>query len=160
MTKNSQFPFLKIATDAFGEAAIQALYSMGAVSLVQENATRKMDNTPDGDVTAIIHFTGHRDGYFSVSFSQSFVGNNFEKATKEETDDEADKSLEEEIGKFASRIAASARDQLQSQDYGIFPTSATVIHGKNESLPRTREGAPFLIPFRTGDGHIYLEIDF
>ncbi len=159
MATNPGFFFGRTAADAFGEATIQALYSIEVLSLVRGNSTRKMDNTPNGDVTAIVHFTGNRDGYFSIGFSRSFAGNHFENMT-DESADETNEDLEEEIGKFASKIAAGARDQLQSQGHDIFPTSITVIHGNDETLPRTRAGTPILTPFKTGDGNIYLEVDF
>ena len=159
MTPNSETPFWDTAKETFNDAAIRVLYSAGIVSLVRGNSTLKNDNVPLGDVTVVIHFTGHRDGFFSASFSQMFADKFAIIATQEKTPS-SDDLMDEEIGKFASQIANDGRSQLKDRGYEIFPTSLTVIHGKIEKIPRTRGGSPMLTPFRTEDGDFYLEVDF
>jgi CheY-specific phosphatase CheX len=159
MTSNSETPFWDTAKETFNDAAIRGLYSAGIVSLVRGDSTRKNDNVPLGDVTVIIHFTGHRDGYFSASFSQMFADKYANIVTEEKTPP-SDELTAEEIGKFASQIANDGRMQLKTHGYEIFPTSLTVIRGRNEKIPRTNKGSPILTLFRTKDGNFYLEVDF
>lgn len=159
MAINSYYSFPQTAVDAFCDATIQALNSLSAVSLVRENSTLKKGTAPNRDVTSVVSFVGYRDGYFSISLSQSFadkiLGTTIEKKTRD-----SNGQTEDEAGQLASRITGNARVQLQAQDYEIFPTTITTFLGKTEKIPRTKGGSPILIPFRTGDGNFYLEVDF
>lgn len=159
MAINSYYSFPQIAVDAFCDATIQALNSMSAVSLVRGNSTFKKDTAPNGDVTSVVSFVGYRDGYFSISLSQSFADKIFGKKIEKKTRD-SNGQIEDETGQLASRITGNARVQLQAQGYEIFPTTITTFSGNTEKIPRTKEGSPILTPFRTGDGNFYLEVDF
>lgn len=159
MVSNSDPSFLQIASDTFSKAATNVLHTMGVASLEKGESTVKKNNTPDGDVTVVVHFIGHRDGYFSISFSQSFAEKILESGIEDNSPD-LDNQFDDRIGKIAARIADKGRIHLQSQGYQFFPTSLAIIRGERPGLPRTKEKSSLLTPFTTEDGNFYLEVDF
>jgi len=153
------YSFPQLATNVFCKATIQALNTLGAISLVRGNSAPKRDPIPGGDVTSVVSFSGFREGFFSISLSRQFADMIFRETIEKEARDSYELK-EEETGKFASKITEFARVQLQAQDYELFPATITTFHGKNGKIPWPNEGSSILTPFKTGDGNFYLETGF
>ena len=159
MNPTPQNAFIQAVEKAFIQAAIDALHSLPAASLEEQGSIRNTAANPAGDATAIIHFAGARDGYFSIGFSRSFARRHFGDIPGN-PEEEVNERLDDEIGRFSSRIAAGAQDFLEAQGYAIFPTSVTVIYGKEQELPRSKGGPPLLVSYKSAEGDVFLEVDF
>lgn len=159
MNPNSRPPISQFAVEAFVDAAIRVLYSLEVASLVQGNPFRRKDPMPNGDATGIIRFAGDKEGRVSVGFSRSFLDNRFSTPAGEGAG-RAMEYMKGEIGKFTSTMATIACHQLQTRGFEISPISLDIIHGKTEALPRTEGRAPVFISFKTGEGEVFLEVDF
>lgn len=117
----------------------------------------KKDATPSGDITAIVTFTGDKDGTLSLSFSKKCA---IAMVKNMLGDDIADilKDAQDAVGEVTNMISGQARAGLTELGINLQGSTPRVFFGKPTEAPPP--GPAFAIPFDSSYGDFTLEFTF
>jgi chemotaxis protein CheX len=119
----------------------------------------KKDETATGDVSAIIGFTGEKNGSISVSFSKkcaiamvkSMLGDDIEDIVQDTKD---------AVGEITNMISGQARAGLSEMGMTFQGSTPTVIMGDKHTIAHVSKSPIMVIPFSTEHGDFAVEFSF
>jgi chemotaxis protein CheX len=119
----------------------------------------KKDETATGDVSAIIGFTGEKNGTISVSFSKkcavamvkAMLGDDIEDIIQDAKD---------AVGEITNMISGQARAGLAEMGMTFQGSTPTVVMGDKHTISHVTKGPVIVIPFTTDHGDFSVEFSF
>ncbi len=143
----------------FVKATINVLSTMAMIDPKPGKPFVKKDNTASGDVSAVIGFTGDRNGSISVSFSKkcaialvkSMLGDDIQDIVQDAKD---------AVGEITNMISGQARAGLSEMGMNFAGSTPSVIMGDNHTITHVSSNPVMAIPFSTPHGEFFVEFVF
>lgn len=143
----------------FVQATINVLSTMAGLDPQPGKPYVKQDNTAKGDVSAVIGFTGDKNGSISVSFSKkcaiavvkAMLGDDVEDILRDTKD---------AVGEVSNMISGQARAGLAEMGMHFQGSTPSVILGDNHSITHVTKSQVVAIPFSTSYGDFTVEFCF
>jgi len=143
----------------FVTAAVNVLSTMASTTPQAQAPYVKKPGAPSGDVTAIIGFTGHRDGTIAVSFTRpcaiamvkAMLGDDIQDIIQDTKDT---------VGELANMISGQARQILSEMGLKFQGSTPSIILGRDLTVTHAAKGPVIAIPFTTPHGEFMLEFCF
>jgi chemotaxis protein CheX len=143
----------------FIEATTTVLQTMAMLNPKAGKPFVKKDKAASGDVSAVIGFTGDKNGSISVSFSKkcaiTMVKNLLGDAVEDLVQDTKDA-----VGEVCNMISGQARAGLSQMGMTFHGSTPTVIMGDGHTISHVSKGPVIAIPFTTEGGDFTLEFSF
>ncbi len=143
----------------FIKATINVLSTMAMIEPAPGKPFVKTNNVASGDVSAVIGFTGVKNGSISVSFSKkcaiavvkSMLGDDVQDIIQDTKD---------AVGEITNMISGQARAGLSEMGMTFQGSTPTVIMGDSHTIAHVSKSPIMCIPFTTSYGDFYLEFCF
>jgi len=143
----------------FIKATISVLSTMAMIQPKPGKPYVKKDDTATGDVSAVIGFTGDRNGSISVSFSRKCAVAMVKNMLGDDIEDIIH-DTKDAVGEVTNMISGQARAGLSEMGINIQGSTPTVIMGDNHSISHITKAPIMAIPFSTDDGEFTVEFCF
>ena len=143
----------------FIKATIDVLSTMAMITPKAGKPFVKKNNTASGDVSAVIGFTGDKNGSFSVSFTKkcaiamvkSMLGDDIQDILQDAKD---------AVGEISNMVSGQARVGLQEYGLSLAGSTPSVVLGDNHTITHISNQAVMAIPFDTEHGQFFIEFVF
>ena len=143
----------------FINATISVLTTMANVKPTVGAPFVKKDGVAQGDVSAVIGFTGDKSGSISVSFTKkaaiavvkNMLGGDIQDIIQDTKD---------AVGEITNMVSGQARSGLAEMGLVFQAGTPTVIMGDNHSISHLSKGPIMAVPFETEHGGFTLEFSF
>lgn len=144
---------------AFIEATSTVLSTMAMITPKPGTPYVKKDDVSAGDVSAVIGFTGDKNGSISVSFTKkcaialvkAMLGDDIQDILQDAKD---------AVGEIANMVSGHARASLQSLGINCAGSTPSVILGDNHTITHMTKEPVMVIPFTTEHGDFFVEFAF
>ena len=143
----------------FINATISVLSTMANVKPVVGAPFVKKDGVAQGDVSAVIGFTGDKSGSISVSFTKKAAVAVVKNMLGEDIQDIV-QDVKDAVGEITNMISGQARAQLADRGLKLAGSTPTVIMGDNHTISHVTKGPIMAIPFDTEHGSFTVEFCF
>ena len=143
----------------FIEATNNVLSTMAMITPEPGKPYVRKDDVASGDVSAVIGFTGDKNGSISVSFSKkcavalvkAMLGDDIQDILQDAKD---------AVGEIANMVSGHARASLQSLGINCAGSTPSVILGDNHTITHMTKEPVMVIPFTTEQGNFFVEFAF
>ncbi|MBG0777973.1 MAG: chemotaxis protein CheX [Desulfovibrionaceae bacterium] len=143
----------------FIKATIEILATMANMQAKPGKPFVKKDHTSEGDVSAIIGFTGDRNGSISVSFTKSaaialvrgMLGDDIQDILQDAKD---------AVGEISNMISGQARAGLAETGLVFQGSTPSVVMGDKHTITHVSKAPVISIPFETDHGTFFVEFCF
>lgn len=143
----------------FIKATINVLSTMAMITPVPGKPYVKKDNTASGDVSAVIGFTGIKNGSISVSFTKKcaiavvkgMLGADIQDIIQDTKD---------AVGEVTNMISGQARAGLAEMGLNFAGSTPSVIMGDSHTITHVTKSPVMAIPFTTDHGEFFVEFVF
>ncbi|THB67700.1 MAG: chemotaxis protein CheX [Desulfovibrio sp.] len=143
----------------FIDATMNVITTMTAITPAAGKPFVKKDTMSSGDVSAVIGFTGEKNGSISVSFTKqcavalvkAMLGDDIEDILQDAKD---------AVGEIANMISGQARVSLQDLGLNFAGSTPSVILGDNHTITHVTNEPVMVIPFSTEHGNFFVEFAF
>lgn len=143
----------------FIKATVDVLSTMAMMDPKPGKPFVKKGETATGDVSAIIGFTGEKNGSVSVSFSKKCAVAMVRNMLGEDVGDIV-QDAKDAVGEVTNMISGQARSGLAAMGLTFQGSTPTVIMGDNHSVSHISKNPVMVIPFATSDGDFTVEFCF
>jgi len=143
----------------FVKATINVLSTMARLDPQPGKPYLKKDNTAHGDVSAVIGFTGHKNGSFSVSFSRKCAIALVKAMLGDDVVDIVT-DTKDAVGEISNMISGQARANLSELGLNFQGSTPSVIMGAGHSITHVTRSQVVAIPFATAFGDFTVEFCF
>ncbi|MGE4298377.1 MAG: chemotaxis protein CheX [Desulfovibrionaceae bacterium] len=143
----------------FIKATVNVLSTMAMIQPSPGKPFIKKDSSASGDVSAVIGFTGDKNGSISVSFTKkcaialvkAMLGDDIEDIVKDTKD---------AVGEITNMISGQARAGLSEIGMNFNGSTPSVIMGDNHTITHVTKSPVISIPFTTPHGEFFVEFCF
>lgn len=143
----------------FITATVNVLSTMAGIAPVPGRPYVKKNNLARGDVSAVIGFTGFKNGSISVTFSKScaialvkgMLGDDIQDILQDTKD---------AVGEVTNMISGQARVGLAELGMVFQGSTPSVIMGDNHTISHVTKSPIMAIPFSTPQGEFTVEFCF
>ncbi len=143
----------------FVKATVSVLSTMAMIEPKAGKPFVKKDRTAQGDVSAVVGFTGDKNGSVSVSFTKqcavavvkSMLGDDIEDILQDAKD---------AVGEITNMISGQARATLSEMGLNFHGSTPSVIMGDNHTITHITTQPVMCIPFETEHGQFFVEFVF
>ncbi len=143
----------------FVKATVNVLSTMAMIKPKPGKPFVKKDNTAQGDVSAVIGFTGDRNGSISVSFSKECAVAMVKGMLGDDIEDIIN-DAKDAVGEITNMISGQARAGLQEMGMTFHGSTPSVIMGDNHTITHVSRNPVMAIPFSTEHGNFTVEFCF
>ena len=143
----------------FIKATISVLSMMAMIEPKPGKPFVKKDNTAEGDVSAVIGFTGDKNGSISVSFSKKTAVALVKAMLGDDVEDIV-QDAKDAVGEVTNMISGQARSGLSEMGLNFQGSTPSVIMGDNHTITHVSKSAVMAIPFSTPHGDFTVEFCF
>ena len=144
---------------SFINATINVLSTMSNITPKPGKPFVKKDETAAGDVSAVIGFTGDRNGSISVSFSKKCAVALVKAMLGDDVQDIL-QDAKDAVGEITNMISGQARVSLQDLGINCAGSTPSVILGDNHTITHVTKSPVMVIPFSTEYGNFFVEFAF
>lgn len=143
----------------FIKATVDVLSTMAMMDPKPGKPFVKKGETATGDVSAIIGFTGEKNGSISVSFSKKCAVTMVKNMLGDDVGDIM-QDAKDAVGEVTNMISGQARSGLAAMGMTFMGSTPTVIMGDNHSVSHISKSPIMVIPFSTSAGDFTVEFCF
>ena len=143
----------------FIKATISVLSTMAMIQPKPGKPYVKKDDAATGDVSAVIGFTGEKNGSISVSFSRNCAVAMVKNMLGDDIEDIIH-DTKDAVGEVTNMISGQARAGLAEMGIIIQGSTPTVIMGDHHSITHITKAPVMAIPFSTDNGDFTVEFCF
>ena len=143
----------------FIKATVDVLSTMAMMDPKPGKPFIKKDETATGDVSAIIGFTGEKNGSISVSFTKQCAVAMVQNMLGDDVGDIL-QDAKDAVGEVTNMISGQARSGLAAMGMTFMGSTPTVIMGDSHSVSHISKNPIIVIPFETSEGTFTVEFCF
>ncbi len=143
----------------FIKATISVLSTMAMIQPKPGKPYVKQGDAATGDVSAVIGFTGDKNGSISVSFSRKCAVAMVKNMLGDDIEDIIH-DTKDAVGEVTNMISGQARAGLSEMGISIQGSTPTVIMGDNHTISHITKSPIMAIPFTTDNGEFTVEFCF
>jgi chemotaxis protein CheX len=143
----------------FIKATVNVLTTMAMIEPKPGKPYVKKDNTAQGDVSAVIGFTGDKNGSISVSFSKKCAVALVKAMLGDDVQDLV-QDAKDAVGEITNMISGQARVGLQQIGLTFQGSTPSVIMGDGHTITHMTKTPVMAIPFSTPAGNFTVEFCF
>lgn len=140
----------------FIQATQHVLSTMAFIQAIPGTPFVKKGSTAPGDVSAIIGFTGDRNGTMALSFSKKCAIFILKKMLGDDIQDIM-QDIKETVGELANMISGQSRANLSQRGINLQASIPTIILGDNHTIEHMRKCTIIITPFSTPNGEFFVE---
>ncbi len=141
----------------FPNATLNVLETMAFVKAKAEKPYLKKDNVAQGDVSAVVDFTGDANGTVSVTFDEACILNIVSSMLGEEMK-ELNSEISDAVGELTNMISSQARQEIEKIGIRLHGATPKVITDKNHELISIVKVPKIAFPFKTDAGNFTVEV--
>jgi len=143
----------------FVKATINVLSTMAMIVPKPGKPYIKKDDNAKGDVSAVIGFTGDRNGSVSLSFSKK-CAIALVKAMLGDDIQDLLQDVKDAVGEITNMVSGQARAGLSEMGMHFAGSTPSVIMGDGHTISHVTKEPVVIIPFTTEHGDFFVEFSF
>ena len=143
----------------FVKATVNVFSTMARIEPKPGKPFVKKDRTAQGDVSAIVGFTGAKNGSISVSFSKKCAVAVVKAMLGDDVQDIV-QDAKDAVGEVTNMISGQARASLAEMGLLFQGSTPSVIMGDNHTITHITSQPVVCIPFETDHGPFFVEFVF
>ena len=140
----------------FIQATQHVLSTMAFVEAIPGTPFIKKGLTAPGDVSAIIGFTGDRNGTMALSFTKKCAIFILKNMLGDDIQDIV-QDIKETVGELTNMISGQSRANLSQMGINLQASIPTIILGDNHTIEHMRKCTIITTPFSTPNGEFFVE---
>ena len=140
----------------FIQATQHVLSTMAFVEAIPGTPFIKKGLTAPGDVSAIIGFTGDRNGTMALSFTKKCAIFILKNMLGDDIQDIV-QDIKETVGELTNMISGQSRSNLSQMGINLQAAIPTIILGDNHTIEHMKNRIIITTPFSTPQGEFFVE---